>query len=263
LDWLLNTRKNFIIPPSPIKEHIIKELSIKIHGRIHRQQKFDSKNQLTGGIAADLNKLKLRNDYIPDGDSVSSQFYTRKNAALLKGFVNFAHRFQINSTNIGLYQQLFTLNNSYSIEPRWNLKYQFRYNQSFSIGAGLHSQTQPLEVYFYETKRSDGTTELTNKDLDFVKSVHGVLGYDISFSKHLRLKAEAYGQYIYNAAVQKEASSFSMLNAGADFYFPDKTNLVNGGNGYNYGLELTLERFLHRGFYYLITVTLFESNIGK
>ena len=50
-----------------------------------------------------------------------------------------------------------------------------------------------------------------------------------------------------------------MLNAGADFYFPDKTNLVNNGKGYNYGVEMTLERFLHNRFYYLVTVSLFRS----
>ena len=50
-----------------------------------------------------------------------------------------------------------------------------------------------------------------------------------------------------------------MLNAGADFYFPDKTNLANDGEGYNYGIELTLERFLDKGLYYLVTVSIFES----
>ena len=50
-----------------------------------------------------------------------------------------------------------------------------------------------------------------------------------------------------------------MLNSGADFYFPDKTNLINGGKGYNYGLEITLERFLHKGFYYLLTGSVFNS----
>ena len=224
-------------------------------------KKFTSKNQLTGGVTADFNKLKLRNDYIPDGDSTPITFFdTKKNAVLLKNFVNLGHRFSDKlSTNLGVYQQLFTLNNSLSIEPRWNIKYQLKPNQSVSLGAGLHSQTQPLEVYFYETKNANGQTELTNKDLEFVKSAHGVLGYDINFSRHLRLKAEVYGQYIYNAAVEKTPSSFSMLNAGADFYFPDKTNLVNDGKGYNYGVELTVERFLDKGLYYLVTGSLFES----
>jgi hypothetical protein len=224
-------------------------------------KKFNSKNQLTVGVTGDLNQLKLVNDYIPKGAAAITTLYdTEDKAALVRNFANFYHRFNDKlSTNVGLYNQVFTLNNSKSFEPRWNLKYQLQPNQSLSFGTGLHSQTQPLEVYFYQTKLSNGSTVLTNKNLDFVKSVHSVLGYDISFSKHLRLKAEAYGQFIYNAAVEKTPSSFSMLNFGADFYFPDKTNLVNNGKGYNYGLELTLERFLDKGFYYLFTGSVFNS----
>jgi hypothetical protein len=118
---------------------------------------------------------------------------------------------------------------------------------------------QPLEIYFYQTKNSVGQTVQTNRNLEMVKSWHSVLGYDINFSKYFRLKTEVYGQYIYNAAVEKMASNFSMLNAGADFGLPDKTNLVNEGKGYNYGVELTLERFLHKGLYYLFTTSLFQS----
>jgi hypothetical protein len=224
-------------------------------------KKFNPKNQLTAGVIADINRLKLRNDYIPDGETTLITFFDAKQTAtLLRGFANFNHRFSDKlSTNLGLYYQQFMLNDSRSIEPRWNLKYQFKPNQSLSFGAGLHSQAQPLEVYFYETKNGSGEIELTNKELDLVKSAHGVMGYDINFSKQLRFKAELYGQYIYDAAVEKTASSFSMLNAGADFYFPDKTDLVNDGEGYNYGIELTLERFLDKGFYYLLTASVFES----
>jgi hypothetical protein len=50
-----------------------------------------------------------------------------------------------------------------------------------------------------------------------------------------------------------------MLNAGSNFGFPDKTNLVNNGKGYNYGVEVTAERFLNKGLYYLLTVSVFES----
>lgn len=255
-------REDFFDTPKPDKTAFYKKnTQVKYSAGYTFNKKINSKNQLTAGIVADLNKLKLRNDYIPDGDSVLITFFdTKKNAVLVKGFANFAHRFSDKlSTNLGLYQQVFTLNNTQSIEPRWNLKYQFKPNQSLSLGAGLHSQTQPLEVYFYETKNAGGQIELTNKELDLVKSAHGVLGYDVNFSRHLRLKAEVYGQYIYNAAVEKTPSSFSMLNAGADFYFPDKTNLVNDGKGYNYGIELTLEKFLDKGYYYLFTTSLFQS----
>lgn len=255
-------REDFFESPKPDKTAFYKKnTQVKYSAGYTFNKKFNSKNQITAGVIGDMNKLDLRNDYIPDGDSVLITFFdTRKNALLLRGFANYAYRFSDKlSSNFGLYQQVFTLNNSYNIEPRWNLKYQFKPNQSFSVGAGLHSQTQPLEVYFYETRKNNGEVELTNKELDFVKTAHGVLGYDINLSKNLRLKAEVYGQYIYNAAVEKMPSSFSMLNAGADFYFPDKTNLVNDGKGYNYGTELTLEKFLDKGLYYLFTASLFQS----
>ena len=255
-------REEFYGRPKPEKTAFYKkDIQIKYSGGYTFNKKFNSKNQLTAGFVADFNKLNLKNDYIPDGDSVLTTFFNaRENAVLLRAFANFGHRFSDKlSGNFGVYQQLFTLNNSQSIEPRWNIRYQFRPNQSFAFGAGLHSQAQPLEVYFYQSKDDNGQTELTNKELEFVKSVHGVFGYDINFSKHVRLKAEVYGQFIYNAAVEEMPSSFSMLNAGADFYFPYKTNLTNDGEGYNYGVELTLERFLNKGFYYLFTATAFQS----
>lgn len=224
-------------------------------------KKFNTRNQLTAGIITDWSRLKLRQDYIPDGDSVlTTLFNTRANANLLRGFINFNHRFTDQlSANLGMYYQLFTFNDRQSAEPRFNIRYQFSPSQSLSFGSGLHSQTQPLEVYQYETRTGNGQIQLTNKNLGFVKSFHNVLGYDLNINRNLRLKAEVYGQYIFNAAVEKTPSSFSMLNSGADFYFPDKTGLVNEGRGYNYGVELTLERFLHKGFYYLVTTSVFNS----
>lgn len=224
-------------------------------------KKINSKNQFTVGFTADMNQLTLQQDLIKDGDSLQSNLVDSKaNATLLKAFANFNHRFTDKlSSNFGVYYQYFTLNNTSAIEPRWNIKYQFRPNQSLAFGVGLHSQLQPLEVYFYQSTDGAGDIELTNKNLGMVRSLHGVLGYDVSFSRQLRLKAEVYGQYIYDAAVERIPSSFSMLNAGADFGFPDETNLINDGNGYNYGFELTIERFLSKGFYYLFTGSIYES----
>ncbi|WP_462251897.1 TonB-dependent receptor [Ferruginibacter sp.] len=238
-----------------------KNEQVKYSAGYNFNKKFNSRSQFTAGIAADINQLKLKQDYIKDGDSVLVTLVnSNETATLIKAFANLGHRFSDKlSSNLGIYYQQFIINNTQSMEPRWNLKYQFKQNQSLSFGAGLHSQTQPLEVYFYQSKNNLGQTAFTNKDLGLVKSVHGVIGYDINFSKQFRLKSEIYAQYIYNAAVEKTASSFSILNSGTDFGFPDKTNLINNGKGYNYGFEITLERFLHEGFYWLFTTSVFQS----
>jgi hypothetical protein len=238
-----------------------KDRQVKYSAGYTFNKKISAKNQFTAGVIADINKLKLDQSLIKDGDSVLTNIVsTRETASLLRSFANWSHRFSDKvSSNFGVFSQFFMLNNTWSIEPRWNIKYQFRPNQSLSFGTGLHSQTQPLEVYFYRTTTNTGQTLLTNKNLDFTKSGHAVAGYDINPSRHLRFKAEVYGQYIFDAAVEQTPSSFSMLNAGADFGFPDKTFLVNEGKGYNYGLELTMERFLNKGFYYLVTASVFQS----
>ncbi len=50
-----------------------------------------------------------------------------------------------------------------------------------------------------------------------------------------------------------------MLNTGDNFGAAIVDSLVNEGIGKNYGLELTIEKFLNRGFYVLFTTSLFES----
>jgi hypothetical protein len=77
--------------------------------------------------------------------------------------------------------------------------------------------------------------------------------------KDWRMKSEIYYQYIFNAPVSQTANSFSMLNNGASFNPTNVTNLVNDGTGSNYGFELTIEKFFSKGYYGLLTTTLYES----
>ncbi|OYU56677.1 MAG: TonB-dependent receptor [Chitinophagaceae bacterium BSSC1] len=241
--------------------YVVLNKQTKISIGYNFNQKLNAQNQISAGLLTDVNLLNLQKDYLPNGSTVLTTLTNAQNTATLtKGFGNWMHRFNNQvSTNLGVYAQWFSLNNSVAVEPRWNLKYQFQPNQSLSLGAGLHSQTQPLDVYFYQSTNGAGQTVLSNKDLGFVRSLHGVMGYDINFSSNLRFKTEVYAQYIYDAATESKPSSFSMLNAGAGFAFPEKFYLQNQGKGSNYGVEFTLEKFLNKGFYYLVTGSLFES----
>ena len=241
--------------------YVVLNKQTKISIGYNFNQKINAQNQISAGLLSDVNLLNLQKEYLPNGSTVLTTLTNAQNTATLtRGFGNWMHRFNNQlSTNLGVYAQWFSLNNSVAVEPRWNLKYQFQPNQSLSLGAGLHSQTQPLDVYFYQSTNGAGQTVLSNKDLGFVRSLHGVMGYDINFSSNLRFKTEVYAQYIYDAATESVPSSFSMLNAGAGFAFPEKFYLQNQGKGTNYGVEFTLEKFLNKGFYYLVTGSLFES----
>jgi hypothetical protein len=86
-----------------------------------------------------------------------------------------------------------------------------------------------------------------------------VLTYDWNLSATTRVKAETYYQRLSDVPVEQMPSAYSALNTGASFAPSDEDSLVNKGSGTNYGIELTLERFYNRGFYYLLTTSLFDS----
>lgn len=159
----------------------------------------------------------------------------------------------------GLHSQYFFLNSSTSLEPRLGLKYELNPKSSLNFGYGLHAQMQPINVYFLQTQNADESYVYNNKNLDFTKSHHLVLGYDWNPLKDWRLKAEIYYQYLYDVPVNTFSSSYSMLNTGASFKTDLEDNLTNGGKGYNYGAELTLEKFFSNGYYALFTSSIYSS----
>jgi hypothetical protein len=164
------------------------------------------------------------------------------------------------SLNSGLHYQQFFYNDTWFVEPRLGVNWKFKSNQSLSFGYGFHSQLAPITVYFDQTRLPDGSYYKPNKQLDMTRSQHFVLGYDWSPTSTIRLKTETYLQYITNAGVNgHEEDSYSVLNQGANFYVFSPDTLVNDGRGLNYGLEITLEKFLSNGLYYLVTGSLYNS----
>lgn len=159
--------------------------------------------------------------------------------------------------NVGLQaQKLFLNSNSTAVEPRIALKYDVSHKSSFSVGFGLHSQMQPVNIYFNQIQNA---TTKTNIDLGFTKSQHFVLGYDWQPLKDWRIKAEIYYQHLYNVPVDSFESSYSMLNTGSSFKPDLSVNLINEGTGRNYGAELTIEKFFSNSFYGLFTSSIYES----
>lgn len=155
--------------------------------------------------------------------------------------------------NIGVNGQLLTLNNHFTIEPRLGLKWQTSAKTSFALAYGLHSRMEKMDVFYVKTKGSESNS--VNKDLDFTKAHHLMLTFNYNISENVNLKIEPYFQYLFDVPVIAD-SSFSVLNRST-FYVEDA--LVNKGKGRNYGVDITLERYLDKGLYYMITGSIFNS----
>ncbi len=251
----------FKTPKNLKPEYRQKTQNIRYSFNTTYNKKFNARNFINGGVYAEVyNTLFV--------DSVDNLFgyntfrTLRKYSGVkgfLRGFAQWQHKFTDNLLlNIGISNQFFMLNNSNAVEPRVGLKYSINNKQSISLGWGLHSQLQPIYIYFASDTVFGKRVE-TNRNLDFTRAVHGVIAYDNSFTNNFRLKTEIYYQYIYNAPVKNYPNYFSALNLGADFNSPNVTNLVSKGTGFNYGLEITLEKFYSKGYYFLFTSSLFES----
>ncbi len=159
----------------------------------------------------------------------------------------------------GLHAQYLSHNGSAALEPRVAMRYSMGNAGTLTAGYGLHSQMQPLYQYFAQLPQ-DPKGLLQNYNLGFTRSHHLVTGYERPLGQGVRLRVEGYGQYLFNVPVEvRVGSSYSGLNQGSTFSrnFPD--TLQNTGTGYNYGLELTLEKTYSRGYYVLFTASAFDS----
>lgn len=159
----------------------------------------------------------------------------------------------------GLYSQWLIHNNSLSLEPRAALQIEASKSTRFTLAYGRHSQAQPFPIYFTQSRIGQDQYVQSNINLDFTYSDHAVFSYDQSIGQDFRIKLESYYQHIHKAPVQNISSSYSLLNYGTSFGLTHVDSLVNAGIGRNYGLELTLEKFFTKGYYFLVTASLFQS----
>lgn len=240
-----------------------KMVESKITGTTVLNSRLNSKTTLRSGVivshlmynsdvnrySAALNARQQLIDFNGDGD-------------LIQGYAQWHYKAGERWTlDAGLHALHYYVNNKSSLEPRASVSFQATGNQRFSLGYGNHSRVLPITIYLRETQLADGSMIQTNKNLDLLRSNHFVAGYDWLIREHLRLKAEVYYQQQYNVGVQDgKLNSLSVLNYGANFgdvIGPD--SLTAKGKGFNKGVELTLEKFFHKNYYFLMTASLYDS----
>lgn len=247
----------------PNLDHRYTEFRTSLSGFVHR--KYNSQLSARVGFVVDrmgfdLLSKSYDNEYKTLRPVVDYSKGLGDGVTMYQPYMQATYRFNDQISLVpGVHFSYFDLNSAVSIEPRLGFNWQLAGNQKLNFGYGLHSRTQVLSTYFYGTKLKDESLIETNKNLGFTKSHQFVLGYENSITENTRFKAEAYYQHIFDVPVETASSSFSMLNTGDGWGIGAEDSLVNEGTGRNYGLEFTLERFFNKNFYYLATLSLFES----
>jgi hypothetical protein len=221
--------------------------------------KFSAKTNLRAGAIAnfigfDYFKKAKENENAPLKELIN----TKDETQTIQAFAQWQYRpLDKLTVNGGLHFLTLLLNNSSAIEPRASLKWQLDRRNSIAIGYGGHSQMQALGVYFAKQTDAMGHTFHPNHKLGFTRAHHYVLSYQHFFSRNLSLKTELYYQQLYKVPVSiYDSSTLSILNIESE-YLTDP--LVNKGKGRNYGIEISLEKYLSNMFYYTLSTSLYQS----
>lgn len=219
---------------------------------IQHQQKFSSRYTMQNGF----NHVHLDFDtwmnhvleiggplyrvYETNGITGLTRFYTNHKVALTKRL----------STVAGANVMWFTLNNQWLVEPRVSFSYKATGTSTISLAYALNSRKENTDTYFVQI---DG--KKVNEELGLTRSHHISATYSQRLGENAMLKIEPYWQYMFDVPVE-QGSTYSIIN-NVQFYQDRK--LVNDGAGRNYGIDLTLERYLKDGLYGMFTATLFKS----
>ena len=153
--------------------------------------------------------------------------------------------------NGGIAMLSYNVNNEFSIEPRIGITKEVK-DGVFSLALGKHSQVEHFATYMYQNE--NGLTP--NKNLDFAKAYHAIAGFKSTLFKNHYFNIEAYYQQLYDVPGEVNGT-YSVFNISE---LEEVRPLSNIGEGKNYGIDLSLERYASKGLYYMINASLYQSH---
>ncbi len=230
-----------------------------IRGAITYSNKINAKNKIQIGTKYTLYNFNYnQNIYSNEEASLINVNDFKNNLSTINNYISWKHSFNEKIIIVaGLHNLNILSNNINTLEPRLSINWNINKTNSLHAGYGMHSTTESVHNYFTKIPQNDGSYIEPNKNLGLLKAHHYVLGYEKRITENLVGKIEVYYQSLYNLPVENNDTSFySTINEGIDYKYVE---LVNKGIGKNYGLEISLERFFDKNFYFLVNSSLFDS----
>ncbi len=217
-------------------------------------KKINAKTTLNAGAILSLLNYNVRTEAFGN-DERAELVNEDGNGTMGQGYVQAKYRFNNDfSTTFGIHGTYFSVNSDFVAEPRVGFEWKVNSNHTLSAGFGIHSRRMPLNQYFI--KIPDGTGFRTpNTEVDLMQAVHYIIGHDWRIIKNGHIKVEAYYQDLNKVAVVRDPRfTASYLNGQ---FIP--AEFTDTGEGRNYGVELTFEKFFSQQYYFLTTASLYDT----
>ncbi len=244
----------------PVENTFINNTALRLS--VLYNDKINASNTLRTGVVVQQLGYDLNYKYYDFGQKQwKSALASNGNTQFYQAYIQWKSRLTQHLTLVGgVHGSYLALNGKYAIEPRASLSYGLK-KSKFTLAAGMHSKPEHLSTYMYTGGTPGMPATYSNKDLDLVRAVHTVAGYEVVLPWKLRMKIEAYYQYLYNIPVEKDtASGFSILNAEDSYMLLSlKKQMMSDGTGRNYGVDISFERPFMDNYYVLATGSVFRS----
>lgn len=159
--------------------------------------------------------------------------------------------------NVGMHALFLTLNNTYSIEPRFGLQYNPTKTTTISAAYTWHGKVLPIGTYLLQLPNGNGGRHQANMNLEIAKIQHVILGIQQAIGRGFNINLEGYYQYGYDQPTSPVPNSGYWLFNQRDNYGTQK--MVSEGQVQNYGANATIEKAFSRNFFVLVTGSLFWS----
>ena len=244
---------------SQARSYLEKNNTVKWTFNTAAHYKFSNRLNMRAGVMVNLQQYNLyRLSSKHTGEPLEEILNNKGRTSTRQAYAQWQYRpSNFITLNAGFHYLHLQHNNTASLEPRLSAKWNINSRSSMAAGYGLHSQAQSMNVYFARQQMSDGSYLFPNKNLGFTKARHYVLSYSYRLAKNMQAKAEVYYQQLFNVPVSiYDSSTLSSLNIQTE-YIADP--MANRGKGRNYGLEISLERYLQDNFYLTLSNSLYQS----
>ena len=144
-----------------------------------------------------------------------------------------------------------------TFSPRVSASYALATSWKLNGTAGIYYKIPPYTMLGFQNPAQ----EFLNRDLDYTRSTHLVLGVEKVLSPAARVSLEGFYKYYSDYPVSLE-DGVSMANKGAGFEVLGNEAIASIGKGKAYGLELLWQQKLTDRFFGIFSYTYFYSTFS-
>ncbi|MGB3006322.1 MAG: TonB-dependent receptor [Chitinophagaceae bacterium] len=144
-----------------------------------------------------------------------------------------------------------------TLSPRISASYVLADKWTLNTSIGSYSK---IPIYTVLSFRNNNG-ELVNKDADYTRNIHYVLGTEFLPSQTTRFTLEAFYKKYSNVPVSVK-DGISLANMGGDFGVVGNEEVITNGKGNSYGFELFAQQKLTKRFFGTFSYTFFISRFS-